>query len=347
LIWAAIVFGCAQAALGLTVRAGWVAVDDLVYANKAALLEKHSAFRQLESRNLTVLAMGSSRTMCGLHAQRLGVSLSQDLNRPAAAFNFGIPAAGPLTMNLYLRRLLADGVRPSFVLIEVLPPFLAGQLGAPMEARWLQPHRVLGTEFDHLESFGYSLPRAEPLSWQRWLAGTHVYRSALLSRNLPSWVPYEQLCDASNITDAHGWARTPVDRVTPEQYRKGLSIAWKQYHPALTDFEIGGASCIALRDLVELCRRENIPAALLLMPEGADFREWYTADTLTQIDSFLDELRRAFDMPIIDAREWNEGADFADGHHLLPGGAERFTDRIASELPRLANFPRITGGGGP
>jgi hypothetical protein len=231
-------------------------------------------------------------------------------------------------------------VRPGFVLIEVLPPFLAGHLGTPMESRWLQPHRIKLAEFDRLDSFGYALPREEVESWQRWLGSAYAHRSALLSRNLPTWVPYEQLCDASQLTDAHGWARTPADHVTPEQYAKGLSIAWKQYRPALTGFAIGGPSCAALRDLLEVCRRENIPAALLLMPEGDDFREWYSPDALAQIEGFLLGLSRSHGVPLIDARHWVENADFADGHHLLPAGADHFTDRLAAELRTLPTFSR-------
>jgi hypothetical protein len=74
LVWAAVVFGCSQAALGLTVRAGWLAVHDLAFANKAALLERHRPFR--ETGRSTVLAIGSSRIMCGLNARRLGEVLS-------------------------------------------------------------------------------------------------------------------------------------------------------------------------------------------------------------------------------------------------------------------------------
>ena len=37
-------------------------------------------------------------------------------------FNFGMVGAGPLVELVVLRRLLAEGVRPDLLLVEVLPP---------------------------------------------------------------------------------------------------------------------------------------------------------------------------------------------------------------------------------
>lgn len=348
LVWAVTAFACSQAALGLSVRAGWVPVQDLVFANKVRPLEKHRAFggAKTPGRPTTILALGSSRTMSGLDARRLGGALTRDTGRPTVAFNFGIPAAGPITTNLYLRRLLAEDIRPDFVLVEVLPPFLAGQLEAPMEARWLQTHRVRGAEFDLLARWGFALKQERPAAWQYWLAGSYLHRSALLSQAVPNWVPYDQVCDTRRVTDAYGWVSQRQDEVTPEQYQKGLSNAQRQYERVLARFDLGGPACGALADLLDLGRREGIATAILLMPEGTDFRAMYPAEALRQVDAFLLELRRTFDVPVIDARLWLADTYFADGHHLLRGGAEHFTERLALELPRLPNFPRREAAGG-
>ena len=46
----------------------------------------------------------------------------------------------------------------------------------------------------------------------------------------------------------------------------------------------------------------------------------------------------------VDAQRWLDDADFEDGHHLLPHGADVFTERLQKELPRLlarsASTPR-------
>jgi Protein of unknown function (DUF1574) len=349
LLWGAAVFGALQALVGVSVAAGWVAVHDLAFSDKSALLAKHQAVFQKSNdpnKPLAILALGSSRTLGGLDAHRLGQILSVE-DRPAVAFNFGIPAAGPITINLYLRRLVRAGVRPDFVLIEVLPPFLAGQLPTPMESRWLMPHRLRDEEFALLDRWGFSMPRESVTLWSRWLAGSHLYRYALLSQNLSSWIPYEQLCDVRDCTDSHGWAKTPFDSVSPEEHERGLMTAWKQYRYALGGFRLGGPACAALEDLLAFCRSEQIPAALVLLPESAAFRSWYTPQALQEIDEFIAGLCDSHEVGLIDARTWIPDDSFADGHHLLPAGAERFTERLAAELGALPNYPHSPRVGGP
>jgi hypothetical protein len=337
-----------QGLVGLSVAAGWVAVHDLVFSDKSALLGKHhAAFQKSDDpdKPLAILALGSSRTLGGLDAQRLGRVLSAE-DRPAVAFNFGIPAAGPITNNLYLRRLVRAGIHPDFVLIEVLPPFLAGQLSTPMESRWLAPHRLRDEEFALLDGWGFSMPRESVTLWSRWLAGSHLYRYALLSRNLSSWIPYEQLCDVRECTDSHGWAKTPFDSVTPEEHERGLKTAWKQYRYALGGFRLGGPACAALEDLLAFCRSEQIPAALVFMPESSAFLSWYTPEALQEVNAFMTELCDSYEVGLIDARTWIPDDRFADGHHLLPAGAERFTERLAEELRGLPNYPHPRRRGG-
>ena len=56
-----------------------------------------------------------------------------------SVFNFGVIGAGPITELLSLRKMLREGIVPDFLLIEVLPPFLAGQVKPPAEACWFLP----------------------------------------------------------------------------------------------------------------------------------------------------------------------------------------------------------------
>src|SRR5262249_40283015 len=90
-----------------------------------------------------VLMLGSSRTALGVRGQQMERQLREALDFPVVVFNFGIPAAGPLTELLTLKRLLREGLRPDLLLIEVLPPQLAGQ--APVaggELAWLPVSRL-------------------------------------------------------------------------------------------------------------------------------------------------------------------------------------------------------------
>ena len=83
------------------------------------------------------------------------------------------------------------------------------------------------------------------------------------------------------------------------------------------------------RALVELwCETHSIPLAFYLMPESERFRSWYPPETREQIDRYLDELSSTTGVPVFDATEWINDSHFTDGHHLLPRGAELFSDTM-------------------
>ena len=88
----------------------------------------------------------------------------------------------------------------------------------------------------------------------------------------------------------------------------------------------------ALRDLLALCRQENIPAVLYLMPEGRLFQSWYVPATRARIDSYLAQLSQECRVPIVDARNWIGDDYFLDSHHLDRRGATQFTRRFGEEV---------------
>ena len=79
---------------------------------------------------------------------------------------------------------------------------------------------------------------------------------------------------------------------------------------------------------------------LLRSPEGPTFRSWYDPETLARFDSYIAEVAAEFCAPVIDARLWLEEEDFYDSHHVLKRGADKFTARLARELPAVLAAPR-------
>ena len=71
---------------------------------------------------------------------------------------------------------------------------------------------------------------------------------------------------------------------------------------------------------------------LLRMPEGTDFKKLYSPEATQCIDSYLRDLCRQEETQLIDTSNWLEDDRFADGHHLLPPGAKRFTLRLWNEV---------------
>jgi hypothetical protein len=276
-----------------------------------------------------ILVLGSSRTADGFRGADLEGPLSREMGVPVIAFNFGLPGAGPLTELLTLKRLLANGVRPDLVVIEVLPPLLAGQepvasaeLGRfPATGLWL-------SEFEFVQHYGGPASEQRRDWWEAWPIPCYAQRQAILSCLAPAWLPYQYRRDWFRNIDDSGWVDSPLRDLSPERRRLAVEHARLDYAPILEHFQLGGPACQALRDLLALCRQEDIRTALLLMPEGTEFRSWYPPRTRLAIEAFLQGLSGKFNAPVIDAREWIADDDFSDSHHLQPEGAAKFTERL-------------------
>lgn len=322
-----------QGALTAAIVCRCVPVRDLAFADKwEALVRLDLSLDAPDGpRPMRVLALGSSRTLFGFDPARF------DLDQPSSlrtrSFNFGVAAAGPITQNLYLRRLLRQGVRPDAVLVEVLPAFLADQVETPMELQWLHPYRLHAGEAERVRAWYPHYPApAECSLWREWLFPWHAHRSALLARQMPRWNTNPAHLDHRGLTDARGWAEPLEEASTPETLAEGLRWSWKQYAPYLSQFHLGGPGPQALRDLLQIGRDHAIPIALVWMPESSQFRRWYTPQALEQLQKFFDRLQVEFGCPMIDASEWVTDSGFADGHHLLRSGSRNFTDRLRREL---------------
>jgi hypothetical protein len=229
--------------------------------------------------------------------------LSQSLAHPVIVFNFGTTGAGPVTELLHLRQLLAQGLGPDLLLIEVLPPLLAGQ-ASTQEAPW----------------------------WDTWPVPWYTYRHDLLDRWLPVLVPYAARKDWLYRMDDSGWTPGPAKPPSPERYQAAVERTRREYAVYFQSFQLQQEPCQAVREALELCRRRHIRAGLVLMPEASLFRSWYAPSAWDQVTGFLGRLEQEFGVLIVNARTWIPDEEFSDGHHLLLGGADHFTDRLGREV---------------
>jgi hypothetical protein len=309
---------------------------DPLYADKASRLRRCFADGGPGRPPYRVLMLGSSRTAGGFHGRRMEEQLAGE-GRPVRVFNFGIPAAGPVTQLLYLRRLRDEGVRPDLLLVEVMPPMLADLPDGPLERQWLFPGRLWRGEVETL--LGYGFP-AEP-SWaawrQSWLLPAYGMRSPALGRVMPSCLPWAYRSDWSRGTDDRGWLAPDAPPLPRAEYARQVAGTRAEYAPRLAAYRVGGPACRALEELLATAVGQGLPTVLVLMPEGSDFRSWYPADADRQLGTYLDGLCRRYGAGFTDARGWVPDEGFVDSHHLLAAGAVAFTDRLACEavLPRL------------
>jgi hypothetical protein len=325
LLWLLAAFVLSQGALAVAID-GWLdAVRDPEHATKLARLRER--LRAAPDRPL-VLVLGSSRTAYGMNAWRLS---KPHYNPEPIVFNFGLMGGGPLLQTVTLRRLLAEGIRPGLVYAELMPAHLLQWRGRLQEEKLLDGARLRGGEVRWLWRF-YHEPRR--LVWG-WLLGRLLpcYRHQAELREHLGMEPADMETNPNNpgYLDSHGW-RARTDSVTAAYCRKATAIALGQYAEPCTSTQVGEEVVRALEELLELCRREGIPVTLVLMPEGKPFRDLYSPQARAACASVLDRLQARWGVRVVDARDWVADSGFWDTHHLLPEGAEQFTERFGREV---------------
>src|SRR5205807_1144511 len=133
------------------------------------------------------------------------------------------------------------------------------------------------------------------------------------------------------IAPLGGWGDLK-EQVGVEEKRHCVETTRAGYYPALQKLQICSMSENAMHELLKLCRRENIQVILLLTPEAKEFQNWYSPAARAAVDRYAAGLADQYRVPLIDARDWLEEADFLDHHHVLLRGAERFTTRLGREV---------------
>ncbi len=314
----------ALAQIGLLFVADWRSplLYDLEYGTRLALLKRRAA--EAPNRPLA-LVVGSSRLGLGFLPERLPPMKTPD-GEIALPFNFTHLAAGPVVNLVNLRRLVREGVRPRWVVLELNPTCMEHEgdsMGVTMSSAADLP--VLQRYFNPFKVYGVYL-RCRLNPWYSWRLG-------VLRQCFPHWATDAAGEDGITLGPLGGDAGWCLqDAIDAETRRRRYEGTRTLYFDALQHYRIDGATDRALRESLDLCRREKIECVLLITPESSEFRSWYNADGLAAFDRYRDGLRADYGVSIIDARTWAPDDQFADAHHLLRPGAEAFTDRLGREV---------------
>ncbi len=269
-----------------------------------------------------VAILGSSRTQMGLNPAVF------DLPASVGAYNFAQSGSGPVQELLTFKRLLAAGVRPDFLLVEVLPPTLS--TASPVN-RVTASERYDWRDLGHLEAYGDSLPAG----WLRArLSPWSSSRSVLLSRaGLGFLLPPSARRDFLwKQTRPGGWMPYFFETVDNDRREEGLRKAHREYAGCLRDLRIDPAARRAYAELLEHAARQGVGVKFFVMPESPRFRSWSTPATRDTVNAYLNELAHASGQPVAVLSAWDlPEADFADGHHLLRHAADATSKRLARE----------------
>jgi hypothetical protein len=260
------------------------------------------------------VVIGSSRTVWAFRPELLPEA-------PAAGdvywVNVSHIESGPTLNRVILHRLLRDGVRPAAVVIEIMPRFFV------KESDRVVVQNLAVTEFalvrrgaDRTFDYDYHFLR------QRFT------RAGDLTRVTDPFAGVVEPC-------ARGGYRLLRADLTADERARALALAHKMNADHLRQMTVHPGADRALRATLREAADHGIRAVLLRTPEGPTFRSWYDPDGLTRFDGYVAAVAAEFGAHQLDARLWLEEDDFADSHHVLKRGADKFTARFAREIPAV------------
>jgi hypothetical protein len=327
------VFTLLAATVGLAAYANWrPGFRDPVFDAKVdALADRFGASRE----PLRVLALGSSRTSAAVEPRALEAALAKATGRPVAAFNLGVPGSGPVCQLIHYGRLRETRPRPDLVVVELLPAAFAWRNDRPYDAAVLRPDRISRAELDTVCQSGF--PSAETRAgWEHALLNPWFgLRFQVLGRLKPRWLPPGVSATVPANQEPDGWA--PWDPLRPDAARSLVANVRRVYEPQLRAARFDGPHAEAFERLLGECRADGLRVAVVLPPEGSEFRSWYPSAVERALREYVERLRSELGIPVIDARAWLPDDAFADTHHVLRGWAGPYTERLAREavLPAL------------
>jgi hypothetical protein len=287
-------------------------------------LNKLRAALSASSGSRLLVILGSSRSEQGFRPSLL--TGAARTHKHDLLYNFARGGSSPLLHLLTLKRLLADGITPDGLFLEVFPPALADdETEATLAKTTLRDFALLA---------------GHPLTWQTYAnyARDRVlfwssYRTGLLASLAPACVCRGKRWETLWNAQSGEWSMIG-EAISAEDARMETADARRRYQKKLRDLTIAPQADRATRELLELCRESHIEVLLFLMPEASEFRNWYTAAGRKRLDDYLAEICSHYRTPMVDARTWVADEDFWDGHHLLLHGAATFMRRFDAEVLR-------------
>jgi hypothetical protein len=249
-------------------------------------------------------------------------------------FNLSVNGGDFLVDFVCLRRVLAKGIHPDWVVAEVWPLLLMNEGNATQVNGSMSVLRVKWQDFTVLRQY-FGCPKRMYQEWFRSrLLPWYWYRYHLLSQFVPDWIPQANRVDCVwNNLDAWGWQWIPGHvSVDPDTYRRRIEALQCQYTNVLKGFRISEAADRLVRDLIFTCRANQIAIAFIRMPEAGKIRSCYPLEVGPELSRYFSRLTQELGSPVIDAHDWVDDGGFSDGHHLTPTGATTFMRRFEREF---------------
>jgi hypothetical protein len=256
--------------------------------------------------------------------------------------NCAFLASGPIRELLMLRRFLADGVRPDWLLVEIWPAYLV-QRGVYWEDATNVRRDLRAVDWPVVSNYFSKLTDARSLLLTNVLVPSFAYRRRLLEELAPDLLPPEKpnpfvWVNPPRPADEAGWMKAPGVRVEAKAGAFNASVFRVGFARLSNPFEVYPPADRALRDLLTLASRHGARVALVLYPDHSDLRDGGSAQIAEAYRAYLAKLSAEFGVPVIDVRDWIADGEFTDPTHAHASAAGPFTERFGREIlyPLLA-----------
>lgn len=339
-LWCLAFFLASQLALGFYLHRSRPELCDPVFGDRIRLLKEK---RAADPTAPLVLILGSSRAMNGIAPAALPPWPSEAGSKPLI-YNFALSGSGSMRVLMMFRRIVKEGIRPDYLVIETWPPMWA-------EAGGFDEKQIIAQDDLHWSDVPLlcrHLPNKVDIL-ARTLRGSLVpvvsYRGRLLYAAAQFLLPRQQAWQTANELsnwhsfDGTGWVPVLKEPTSAEEWRTEMARGKLVVHQLLNPLCIHPSSDRALRDLLDECKKFGIRTALLLMPEHSECRKWYSMQARKLVSDYLDGLRGKYPVPVVDTRDWLGDDQFSDCCHMARRAAAPYSLRFGRE----ALYPWLTG----
>ncbi|MHB1422151.1 MAG: hypothetical protein ACYC3I_02920 [Gemmataceae bacterium] len=342
-LWTLACFAVSQLVLSLFLDKQYLEMRDPLYGFRLRALQSRLA----ESPSAPLfLLLGSSRVKYSVLPGAMKLQAVDNAPHPIV-YNFGINGMGAIRELMYFHRLLADGIRPHWLMLEVWPPLWA-ETGFFRESRMVEGEDDLHwRDVPLVCRFFRRDADVLRMVMRRCFVPISDYRTRLLGlfyRPLLTPLQLEEmsLCVRECLPDDRGgWFPLPWETTTPEAKRNAMRDGDEKIRPLVQPVRIDPRYDAALREILDECRQRGIKTALILMPEPSPTRGWYAAPSLAVVRDYLTRLRRDYSVPVVDTRAWVDDDDFSDSCHMSQKGVPAYSERLGREVvqPLISNRP--------
>ena len=244
-------------------------------------------------------------------------------------YNFGYRGATPLWTWLLLMRLLDCGIKPDFVLVELALAECVNPCPAEQQIKeWTG--RLSLADIRRLRPYVEN-------EWQLpsdWLAerlsALSVFSEGIRSDLRPKWQQHRTRANYTwEIMDEYGYVPYPSNQVTATDRHRLMHEAFRIHRRSIAGAPVSEVVRQVHRDLAARCYAEGIVVAFTWAPESRKYQDAFgpcRTETVAEYTRFFAAELKA---PVFAAPDCLVEEDFADGYHLLPSGAARYSRWLA------------------